>query len=151
MKLNMQYFGILVVAVICLFGQGECGECCRIRNPLTSDTDEKWCSDFCCVTLQTTYCCSEQALQAPTEDRLPFCGAWFSAYVWVPIVVSIGIVVLCVGCCVCCCRACCGRQRDTVIVQGMPTGGTTVVAQQQTAMMSPVSTPSPYNAGYNQP
>lgn len=140
------------------YGLGECGECCRIHNLITSDIDEKWCSNYCCKSVGTTYCCDSSFLQAPEEDRLPFCTDWLQVYVWVPIVVSIGIVVLCIGCCICCCRACCGRGRETIIVQGGQQGaGTTVVAQQQTTMMNPVGyapvgyPPSPYSAGYDQP
>ncbi|XP_062601891.1 uncharacterized protein LOC134263534, partial [Saccostrea cucullata] len=138
-----------------VIGQVECGECCKIYNILNSNTKETWCSDYCCKALGTTYCCSESYLQAPEEDRLPFCAAWFSDFVWVPIIVVIGIVALCVGCCICCCRSRGGR--GTVIIQGQPTGGTTVVSSQQTVMHPmaapspyPVVAPSPYNAGYDQ-
>ncbi|XP_048735192.2 uncharacterized protein LOC125650718 [Ostrea edulis] len=140
---------LFAVAIICLLvGRGECGECCRLRNILTSDQDETWCSDYCCISLGNTYCCDISAMRAPEEDRLPFCTDWFHAHVWVPIVVSIAIVAMCVGCCVCCCRACCGRRRETIIVQGGQPGGTTVVAQQQSTMLA--APMSPYNAGYNQ-
>lgn len=149
---------IFFITIISFFGLGECGECCRIHNLITSDIDEKWCSNYCCKSVGTTYCCDSSFLQAPEEDRLPFCTDWLQVYVWVPIVVSIGIVVLCIGCCICCCRACCGRGRETIIVQGGQQGaGTTVVAQQQTTMMNPVGyapvgyPPSPYSAGYDQP
>lgn len=143
---------IFFITIVSFVGLGECGECCRIRNILTDDTDDVWCSDYCCISLGNTYCCDSSLLQAPEEDRLPFCINWFHVYVWVPIVVSIGIVVLCIGCCICCCRACCGRRRETIIVQGGQPSGTTVVAQQQATMMNPVGyAPSPYSAGYDQP
>ncbi|XP_022335193.2 uncharacterized protein LOC111131783 [Crassostrea virginica] len=151
---------IFLVTVISLFGLGKCGECCRKQNILTSDSKEEWCSNYCCKALGNTYCCDVASLRAPEEDRLPFCTAWFSEFVWVPIVVSIGIVLLCIGCCICCCRACCGRRRETVIVQGGQPGGTVVVTSQQSnTMMNPVAAgPSPYsppptayNAGYDQP
>ncbi|XP_061191736.1 uncharacterized protein LOC133199969 [Saccostrea echinata] len=142
---SQSYLCLFAVTIICMIGQIECGECCKIYSLLNSNTKETWCSDYCCKTLGSTYCCSESYLHAPEEDRLPFCAAWFSDFVWVPILVVIGVVVLCVGCCICCCR---GRGRGTVIIHGPQTGGTTVVASQQT-MMNSMPAPSSYNAGYN--
>ena len=84
---NFIYVIILVRGIMdqllfmCCTGLGKCGECCRKQNILTSDSEEEWCSNYCCKALGNTYCCDVASLRAPEEDRLPFCTAWFSKFV----------------------------------------------------------------------
>ncbi|XP_011450349.2 uncharacterized protein LOC128177130 [Crassostrea angulata] len=105
-----------------------CGECCRAHyDILFSYNEEKWCSNYCCFQLGKYDCCDNFLLQAPSIERKDFCAAFFTSNVWVPVLISIGGLILFIGLCVCICKACCGSSRSTGVVMHGANPGVAVV------------------------
>nr|XP_011450341.2 uncharacterized protein LOC105344290 isoform X1 [Crassostrea gigas]XP_011450342.2 uncharacterized protein LOC105344290 isoform X1 [Crassostrea gigas]XP_034322903.1 uncharacterized protein LOC105344290 isoform X1 [Crassostrea gigas] len=117
-----------------------CGECCRAHFSLLSYNKEKWCSNYCCFQLGKYYCCDSFLLQAPSIQRRDFCAAFFTSNAWVPVLISIGGLILFIGLCVCICRRCCGSSRSTGGVLHGANPGVTVV--NSSTMMQQTGYPS---------
>ncbi|XP_076070854.1 uncharacterized protein LOC143042448 [Mytilus galloprovincialis] len=96
-----------VMLILCVTGvSGD--ECCKEYTVRSGrKIDAKWCPSYCCYdTIYRDYmCCEDESKRALSDHREEFCSKWWSAHVYVPVLVGVALFgSLVIACsCICCC------------------------------------------------